>query len=74
MKKMKKRTKVIFIIFTVCVLFLLLYGILYAVNQYLVRQRQKPDELNTENYRFYMPDWEQNIFEDEDYTALDRTI
>lgn len=74
MKKMKKRTKVIFIIFTVCVLFLLLYGILYAVNQHLVRQRQKPDELNTENYRFYMPDWEQNIFEDEDYTALDRTI
>ncbi|MCI8589675.1 MAG: hypothetical protein HFE77_03065 [Clostridiales bacterium] len=66
--------KIAIMVLCIMLLLALVYGIAMAVNQQLQEKRNESDEINTDNFVYYFPDWEENIWQDEDYIEKDRTI
>jgi len=52
----------------------LVCGAAFLIDRRLQAKRNQPEQFNTENYIYHFPDWEENIWEDEDYMEKDCTI
>ncbi|MCI8331387.1 MAG: hypothetical protein HFE78_00970 [Clostridiales bacterium] len=79
MKSMNNRKrlnlfKLSILIISILLVCVLVYGIAFAVNQFVMEKRSQPDEINTDHLIYHFPDWEENIWEDEKYMEKDHTI